>query len=318
MDVVSRLLRMARLGASLDKRCLLGRATRMDIGRYGELEAPFHVVLEGECQLQVGATLLDMRPGDVALIPSGAPHRVITSGAGHVRGITETAGDSFVTTRSEHGGAAALDLFCRHYTFGPGAGAVLFKSLPDPVHVSFGRSPDSDEVLRMLSALMRGEAQREGSGTAAIMAALCTVLLAMVLRTARGSATRTALWTATTDTAIAGVTEAILNDPGADWTIDRLTHAAAMSRATFLRHFAKETGMTVGAFLVQARLMTAAELLTATDATMATVASRVGYQSESAFSRAFRAQVGTTPARFRRDQLDRNRALTGAGKAQPD
>jgi AraC family transcriptional activator of mtrCDE len=51
--------------------------------------------------------------------------------------------------------------------------------------------------------------------------------------------------------------------------------------------------------------MTAAELLHSTDATVATVAGQVGYQSESAFSRAFRAEVGTTPARFRRDQQQR-------------
>jgi AraC family transcriptional activator of mtrCDE len=46
--------------------------------------------------------------------------------------------------------------------------------------------------------------------------------------------------------------------------------------------------------------MTAAELLLTTDAKVATVAAQVGYRSESAFSRSFRAAIGTTPARFRR------------------
>jgi AraC family transcriptional activator of mtrCDE len=72
--------------------------------------------------------------------------------------------------------------------------------------------------------------------------------------------------------------------------------------------------MTVGAFLARARLMAAAELLNSTDATVATIAAQVGYRSESAFSRAFRAEVGTTPARFRRDQhqrTTRNRATGG-------
>jgi AraC family transcriptional activator of mtrCDE len=318
MDAVSRLLRMARLRASLDKRCLLGGSTRMDV-KYGELEAPFHVLLEGECQLRVGATLLEMRPGDVALIPSGAPHQVFTPGSGRQRGTTETAGDAFVTTRSEphrehdgeHGEAPVMDLFCGHYTFDAGAGAMLLRSLPDPVHVSFGRDPGSDEVLRMLSALMRGEAQREGTGTAAILSALSTVLLAMILRTSRGSATKAALWTAAADTRIADAVDGILNDPAADWTIDRLSRSAAMSRATFLRHFGQQTGMTVGAFLARARLMTAAELLSATDATVGAIASQVGYQSESAFTRAFRAEAGTTPARFRRDQEQRNRMTAG-------
>ncbi|MET8631539.1 AraC family transcriptional regulator [Streptomyces sp. NPDC004680] len=302
MDSVSRLLRMARLGAALDKRCLLGAGTRMNVSAYGELEAPFHVLLDGACRLQVGAVLLDLRPGDVVMIPSGAPHRVITAGDAGPTGTAETAGEAFVTTRSEHGGEPVIDLFCGHYTFDAGAGSLLFASLPDPVHVSFGQSADSDEVLRMLSALMRGEAQREGEGTAAVLSALCTVLLAMVLRTARGDATRTALWTAAADGRIASAVEGMLNEPGADWTIERLSRAAAMSRATFLRHFTRDTGTTVGAFLARARLMAAAELLTTTDATVASVAGQVGYSSESAFSRAFRAHLGTTPARFRREK----------------
>lgn len=293
---------MARLGAALDKRCLLGAGTRMNVSAYGELEAPFHVLLDGACRLQVGAVLLDLRPGDVVMIPSGAPHRVITAGDAGPTGTAETAGEAFMTTRSEHGGEPVIDLFCGHYTFDAGAGSLLFASLPDPVHVSFGQSADSDEVLRMLSALMRGEAQREGEGTAAVLSALCTVLLAMVLRTARGDATRTALWTAAADGRIASAVEGMLNEPGADWTIERLSRAAAMSRATFLRHFTRDTGTTVGAFLARARLMTAAELLTTTDATVASVAGQVGYSSESAFSRAFRAHLGTTPARFRRER----------------
>jgi AraC family transcriptional activator of mtrCDE len=300
MDAVSHLLRLARLGAVLDKRCLLGGSTRMEISARGEREATFHVLLTGTCTLQVGTVRLELGPGDVVLIPSGRPHRVITSGSGPVTGTVETPGDAFVTTRSAERDDTVIDLFCGHYTFGAGAGALLFGSLPEPVHVSFGQSAESDDVLRMLSVLMRGEAEQERDGTAAILSALCTVLLAMVLRSSRGVHTSATLWTAAGDDRIARAIEQVLLDPGGDWSIDRLSRTAAMSRATFLRHFTRSTGMTVGGFLGQARLMTAAELLLTTDATVATVAARVGYRSESAFSRSFRAATGTTPARFRR------------------
>ena len=75
-----------------------------------------------------------------------------------------------------------------------------------------------------------------------------------------------------------------------------------MSRATFIRRFHAATGMTFGSFLTRARLMTAADMLVSSDWTISTIATRVGYQSESAFSRAFRAAVGEAPARFRRQQ----------------
>lgn len=293
MDTISRLLGMARLTAAVDKRCLLSGATRMDVDRYGECEVPFHVLLDGECELRLGPTVLELCAGDVVLIPSGSPHQVITAGAGRKNGTSETEGDAFVTTRSKRGGPAVIDLFCGHYTFDQGA--VLLRSLPEPLKVSFG---SSTVELEMLGALMRGEAQREGAGTAAILSALSTALLAMVLR----STTTPALWTAAADPRIATAIEAILHDPGDAWSIERLSRVAAMSRATFLRHFGQQTGMTVGVFLARARVMAAAELLDTTDATVAAIALEVGYQSESAFSRAFRAEVGTTPARYRRDR----------------
>jgi AraC family transcriptional activator of mtrCDE len=314
MDAVSHLLRLARVDASLDRRCLLAGSTGMDVAAYGGQEAPFHVLLEGNCLLRIGAELIELRPGDVVVIASGAPHRITTAGHGRVRGITEKGGDAFITTRSTGGGTAVIDLFCGHFTFGGGAGSMLFRSLPDPMHVHFGQSVESDRVLRMLSDLMRGEAQQEGDGTAVILSALSTVILAMVLRSSRGTITESALWTAATDARIAALIEAVLDDPGGDWSINRPSRAAAMSRASFLRRFKRDTGMTVGAFLTQARLMTAAELLNSTDLTIAAVAARVGYQSESAFSRSFARTTGATPARFRRAS---DRGHTG-GASRPN
>lgn len=305
MDAVSRLLKLAQLGARVEERCLLSGATRMDVPAYPKLQAPFHVLLEGECRLQVDSRVLAMRSGDIVLIPSGTPHRIITPGAGRPRGTTETVGDAFVTTRSKSGGIAVIDLFCGHYTFDAGAGAVLFGSLPDPLHVSLGQSAEGQEMLAMLSAMMRTEAQHAGKGTVAILSSLATVLLAMALRTTPSDTMAISPWTAVADPRMAKTIENVLAEPGADWSIDRLSRTAAMSRATFLRHFDRATGMTVGSFLVCVRMMAAAELLSSGDATVATIAGLVGYQSESAFSRAFRTEIGTTPARFRRDQQRR-------------
>lgn len=311
MDTVSHLIRLARIDASLDKHCLLAGATRFEFGASLEREAPFHVLLEGTCVLRMGTRVLSLAPGDIVVIPSGAPHTVTTTpGGGRLQEVVETSGVAFRTVRSARGGDSVVDLFCGHYTFGPGAGAMLLRSLPDSVQVSFGESAESRAVLGTLSTLMRDEAHREGAGTAVILSSLSTVLLAMVLRTARGLATTATLWTAAGDSRIAAVVERVLDDPGADWSIDRLSAAAVMSRATFIRHFQHSTGMTVGAFLTRARLMTAAELLRSGNTTVAAIGAQVGYQSESAFGRAFRTATGTTPARFRR-------GLQSAGTTTP-
>jgi AraC family transcriptional activator of mtrCDE len=300
MDSISRLIRLARPQATPDKRCLLAGATVVDMPALGEGAAPFHVLLRGACQLLTQDWSIELRAGDVVVLPSGAAHRIRTAGAGHEQGVVEIPGGAFDTIRSL-AGEGVNDLFCGHYSFGPGAGAMLFRSLPEPLHVSFAESGGADEVVALLSGLIRREARNDGLGTAAILSALSTALLAMVLRQSSGRLAGAVLWTAADDERIRAVIDAVLRDPGADWPIARLARVAAMSRATFIRHFSRDTGMTVGAFLTHIRLMTAAELLTETELTVAAVAGRVGYRSESAFSRAFRLATGSTPARFRRN-----------------
>lgn len=300
MDSISRLIRLARPQATPDKRCLLAGATVMDMPGLGEGEAPFHVLLHGACQLETPDRSIELRAGDVVLLPSGAPHRIRTTGTGREQGVVETPGGAFDTIHSS-AGDGVNDLFCGHYSFGPGAGAMLLRSLPDPLHVSFAGSGEANEVVRMLSALIRREARNDGPGTAAVLSSLSNALLAMVLRQSSGRLTDAALWTAVDNERIRAVIDAVLRDPGADWPIARLARVATMSRATFIRHFSHDTGMTVGAFLTHIRLMTAAELLTETELTVAAVAGRVGYRSESAFGRAFRLATGSTPARFRRN-----------------
>lgn len=300
MDTVSHLIRLARVDAALDKHCLLSSATTMEVVVGEAPSAPFHVLLEGSCQLQAGRHLLDLKAGDVVLLPRGGAHRIITSGTARQRGITETVGDAFTTTLSDGGGTPVIDLFCGHYTFGPGAGSILFRSLPDPLHVAFGLSEETDGVLRAISDLMRSEAARDSEGTAAILSALCTVLLTMVLRTKNGAATGAAIWTASVEKHVAALVEDVLRHPGRDWSIEHVSRRSSMSRATFLRRFERSMGTTYGAFVSRTRLMVAADLLQTTDLTVSGVAAEIGYQSESAFARAFKKETGLTPARFRR------------------
>lgn len=300
MDEISRLLRMARLDASLDRRCRLGGSTSMEVASEGARSVPFHVLLEGECTLEVGGELHPMKAGDVAVIPSNAGHRILTAGGGPARGTTERRGESISFTASSDGGPPVIDLFCGHYSVSPGAGAILFGSLPTPTVASLFDSEAGRSTLVRLSELMRAEAERDSDGSAAIMSAFCTVLIALVLRTAGGPSTRIGAWTAVPDVQVSAAIRQVLARPGDAWSIAALSRQGAMSRATFIRRFQAATGMTFGAFLTRARLMTAADLLVGSGWTVSAVAAHVGYRSESAFTRAFRTAVGETPARFRR------------------
>ncbi len=170
----------------------LGAGTRMDVAAHGSLQAPFHVLLEGTLPAPGAvAAVLDLVPGDVVVIPSGAPHRVVTAGRGTAQGIAEATGDAFTTTRSERRRPSRCSTCSAGTTRSALAPARCCSgACPIRFRSRSGGPPTAMTCLRMLSALMRGEAQREGDGTAAILSALSTVLLTMVLRTSRGASDR--------------------------------------------------------------------------------------------------------------------------------
>jgi AraC family transcriptional activator of mtrCDE len=231
------------------------------------------------------------------LFPHGGAHRVLVEHGAEPVEAVEKPGVAFPTLQS-HGAGAEIDLFCGHYSLAPGAGELLFRTLPEPLHVSFGT--DADDPVRMLSTLMRQEAQANGPGTAAIVSSLCDALLAMVLRSSpRRRVSDDVLWTSVDDEAVLDVIDAVLREPGRDWSIAEFANRAAMSRATFIRHFSHATGMAVGEFMTGLRMAIAADMLADGDRTVNAIAAAVGYRSESAFGRAFRLATATTPARFR-------------------
>lgn len=182
----------------------------------------------------------------------------------------------------------------------PGAGDLLFGTLPEALHVSLGA--DGYEPLRMLSALIRREATAGGFGTAAVVSSLCNALLTMVLRSSPEQQVAGDMpWTGVDDDAVLCVIDTVLREPGRDWSITLFAARSAMSRATFIRHFTRATGMTVGQFVTRLRMMIAADLLATGHRSISAVADAVGYRSASSFGRAFRAATSTNPARFRAD-----------------
>jgi AraC-like DNA-binding protein len=84
------------------------------------------------------------------------------------------------------------------------------------------------------------------------------------------------------------------------WTVEHLARAVGLSRPVFARQFVRMLRLSPMRYLVQRRMQAAAELLLDTDASLAEVATRVGYQSEFAFGRAFKRHHGVAPGTYRR------------------
>ncbi|MFE7169918.1 cupin domain-containing protein [Streptomyces sp. NPDC057616] len=300
MDAISTLIRMARLEASIDVRCLLTGSHILDNPPRPPGEVPFHVLLEGRCVAESDGRTLDLSAGDVLVLPRAGRHRlrVVTEVPPVPADLRE--GASVTTLRSD--GVPSVDLFCGHYTYRPGAGALLFDGLPDVLHASFGMGAGSP--LRPLGELMRTEASSDGPGAGALLASLCEALLALTLRDGGSNEGRSTAfsgpWTAVVDPGLQAVVNAVVHDPDHPWTLAALATVAGVSRATLVRRFSAATGVGVAEFLTRTRMTVAADLLTTTERGLDDIAASVGYRSASAFGRAFRTVTGTTPARLRR------------------
>ncbi|HKR46997.1 MAG TPA: AraC family transcriptional regulator [Paraburkholderia sp.] len=102
------------------------------------------------------------------------------------------------------------------------------------------------------------------------------------------------------DPVLSRVLGAIYQNPENDWNIVQLSDKAGLSRSAFLKRFARVTGQTPNAFITSLRMMRATELLEDSEASIAQIATKVGYGSEASFSRAFRRWCGTTPSAVKR------------------
>jgi len=89
-------------------------------------------------------------------------------------------------------------------------------------------------------------------------------------------------------------------DPAHPWTLDELAAGVAMSRSAFADRFTTLVGQPPMQYLAQWRMQLAARRLATGSAKVAAIAETVGYESEEAFSRAFKRLMGVSPGAWRR------------------
>ena len=91
--------------------------------------------------------------------------------------------------------------------------------------------------------------------------------------------------------------------PAEAWTIDALGKQVGLSRSALHERFVHFVGQPPMQYLAQWRMQLAAQRLLQSNATVAAIAQEAGYESEAAFSRAFKRIVGASPAAWRRERV---------------
>ncbi len=250
----------------------------------------FHVVLHGTgWLLSEDKPAVELEPGDVVLITSGADHG-LASAPQPLRGLAPVE----LGTAEPGPAPAEFEFLCGAYRLHPGQHVHPYlATLPDPIVVP--AAGGHDPVTALLD-----EQQAAGLIVDATRHALLDLMLANALR----RWLETTEWPATPDPQITAAVRTIEARPGARHTVLDLSRAAGMSRATFTRRFTAAIGRHPAAYLLACRLGHAARLLRETDAPLAAIARRTGYSAESALAAAFRREYGMAPGAFRRSWDD--------------
>ncbi|WP_158884160.1 AraC family transcriptional regulator [Rhodanobacter sp. L36] len=308
MDALSRVLELADVKGTPDLRCLLAGPFELDHEQVPEGEAPYHLVLSGKGSLQIsGGEEIALREGDLLLLPRGSAHvmRDADSATAHA-GSMSIDNSGSLPVRSNTNGSAELDLLCGRFSYAHGSADLIMAALPDVLHVSLAEHGGMD-VLRGVVGMLRAEVSEMAPGAPAVITALSRALFVLAIRayTLRDDVPASLLLLLA-DARLGQAVQAMLRQPEAAWTVESLAERAAMSRASFARHFAAKGNTSPWELLTLLRMRMAAGLLSRGKSTVGDVAERVGYQSEAAFGKVFAKQTGMTPAAYRRSHAAGN------------
>ena len=267
----------------------------------------FHLITEGECHVELGnEPPLLLVAGDVVVFPQGDAHRM-TSHPG-LAPATNARLDALLARRPRHlvygGGGATTRLVCGYLACDARLARLLLAGLPRLVKVNV-RGSNAGIWLEASVRYALAEARSPRPGGAGVLAKLAEVLFIEVLRLymSEQSEGRTGWLAGLGDRIVGTALNALHKSPAQAWTLDELARVAGTSRSVLAERFQQLVGSSPIQYLTQWRMLLASNLLVRSNAPLASIAQDVGYQTDTAFSRAFRREFGTPPAAWRRGRL---------------
>ena len=277
----------------------------------------FHVVTSGRCWLEVqGVDHQRLEPGDLALVPHGEGHRLSSEPGTPAPRLDELqherVSDRYAILR--HGGVgAATSLVCGAVRFDHPAAHHLVKLLPRLIHVGASSSPQMNWMQSTLR-LMAAEARELRPGGETVITRLADILVIQAIRSwiQQDPAAQTGWLGALQDKHIGRAIALVHRDPARPWTVASLATEVAMSRSAFAARFTELVGEPAMHYVARWRMHVALTWLKEDSAALGEMASRLGYQSEAAFSRAFKRFVGMSPGAARRT------GAPGGARAAPE
>jgi len=260
-----------------------------------------YAVVSGQCWLSlegVSEPVL-LTTGDCFLLPRGRPFSLSTN-------LSLTPVDYRMLLEAlKNDDAAAPHKGSEHYIVGghftlTGSHAdILLSSLPPIVHL---RKESDKAAMRWSLERMKEEVRNPQPGGSLIAQQLAYMMLIQALRLHLADATTGGVgWLfALADKQMSAAITCMHDDPGHPWTLQKLAERVGMSRSIFALRFKETVGTTPMEYLTRWRMLLAGDRLKSSADSISAIASSLGYESESAFGKAFRRTMGCSPRQHSR------------------
>lgn len=306
MDILSDILQTLKLRGTVYFHASFHAPWGMKIPK-GEF-ANFHIVTDGDCWMKLAQDKQPIRvgQGDVLIFPRGDNHilcddpRVEAVNATDLLNSPRQAEDAKGIAFGGEG-AKTSSLICGHFEYDRECPHPLFESLDACIHIKASEEVDTRWITQasQLAASLTGNDQ---PGNDAVVDRLAEALFIQAL-VAHVNTMNDAdsFLVAVQDQNIGQALKLMHGDIAHDWTLSELANACYMSRSVFAERFKKLVGEPPMVYLARWRMLKAREMLTNTQLTICDISEAVGYQSEFAFSKAFKKIVGDTPGALRRE-----------------
>lgn len=274
-----------------------------DLGEHHCIRVPAYegifcyAIVTGQLWLSLsnGPADLLLQAGDCVILPTGRAFTVTTTpGTPPIDIEVVLRNQPIQSVTTYHGGGKCFMIGC-HFALEGNHSHILLDLLSPVVHI---RETQDKSTLHWALDCMRQELHDPRAGSSLIVQYVAQLVLVKGLRS-HLSADGVGWLFALSDSRLNTAITALHADPAYRWTLDLLAQQAGMSRTRFAVRFKQAVGVSPLDYLRRWRMLLAANRLTTTDEPVFAIALSLGYDSESAFSAAFKRVMEVAPRRYR-------------------
>jgi len=301
-DVLNEVLQAVRLRSALYCRARMTSTWGFRVEKRDH--ARFHYVTEGQCWVDIDGSRdpIQLEKGDLVILIHGQAHSL----RDQLDSPVERLADLLVRLPLDkkknfvwENGGACTQMLCGGFRLEERAANPLLTSLP-PVLV-IRASADDGVSSRPLFTLLESELDQSVPGWEAFVSRISDVIFLQAIRASLAAECDRVpgLVRGLSDPAVTNALTAVHSRLHHSWSVEALAREAGLSRSAFSLRFTKLVGEPPMSYVSRWRLNRAAFCMRSSDLSVAEVASRMGYQSEPVFSRAFKRCFGLSPRDYR-------------------